>query len=105
MIQPRSVWKVKGKKEIRQVMGTAIEPVSQVVYVLYAEVADIFLKGNLIVVKREAGLPQAQFGLSWYENDVLNIQWHITYQDNPIFNAIAIFAEEIEIWNRTCIPV
>lgn len=105
LITPGSIWERIEQKKACQVLGTAIEPVCRSVYVLYTDIANANLKSDLIAVKREPGLPQAQFGLCWRENDCLLIQWHITYFDNPIFKAIAIFAEDLDSWNRGYVAI
>ncbi|QLE46501.1 hypothetical protein FD723_40530 (plasmid) [Nostoc sp. C052] len=105
LITPGSTWERVQQKKPCQVLGTSVEPVSGSVYVLYTDVTNTNLQSDLIAVKREAGLPQAQFGLCWREKDCFLIQWHITYNDNPILDAIAIFAEDLDSWNRNCVAL
>ncbi|QLE46505.1 hypothetical protein FD723_40550 (plasmid) [Nostoc sp. C052] len=88
-----------------RMLGTAVEPTSDLMYALFAYTDATNLDNQIIVVKRQVELPQTQFGLCWYEKDGLKIQWHTTNLNNQMLNAISIFAEEITSWDAACITV
>lgn len=88
-----------------RMLGTAAEPNSRMMYVLFTYTSIVNLDTQIIIVKRQLELPQPQLGLCWHDNDGLKIQWHTTYPNNPIFKVISIFAEEITSWNAACVTV